>query len=144
VKRAAQALEHACDGSADPAQLDGLLREVVAELEPVLAGLGVRAQGHFSLAGGYVSAGLAAAICATLIKAETDTVVVARASAGLAGQHDDAAVAGRVELGANRLAPRCVFGEPGGKLVEPGAAGDGDGGWTVRTVRTVEDGWRSS
>ena len=38
----------------------------------LLAGLGVRAQGHFSLAGGYVSAGLAAAICATLIKAETD------------------------------------------------------------------------
>ncbi len=39
----------------------------------LLAGLGVRAQGHFSLSGGYVSAGLAAAICATLIKAETDT-----------------------------------------------------------------------
>ena len=48
----------------------------------LLAGLGVRAQGHFSLAGGYVSAGLAAAICATLIKAETDNVVVARASSG--------------------------------------------------------------
>ena len=40
----------------------------------LLAGLGVRAQGHFSLSGGYVSAGLAAAICATLIKAETDSV----------------------------------------------------------------------
>ena len=48
----------------------------------LLAGLGVRAQGHFSLSGGYVSAGLAAAICATLIKAETDSVVVARASSG--------------------------------------------------------------
>jgi phosphatidylglycerophosphate synthase len=61
----------------------------------LLAGLGVRAQGHFSLAGGYVSAGLAAAVCATLIKAETDTVVVARASAGLDGKHDDEALAPR-------------------------------------------------
>ena len=48
----------------------------------LLAGLGVRAQGHFSLSGGYVSMGLATAICATLIKAETDTVFVARASSG--------------------------------------------------------------
>ena len=40
----------------------------------LLAGLGIRAQGHFSLSGGYVSMGLAAAICATLIKAETDPV----------------------------------------------------------------------
>ena len=61
----------------------------------LLAGLGVRAQGHFSLAGGYVSAGLAAAICATLIKAETDSVVVARASSGLNGKHDDQALAPR-------------------------------------------------
>ncbi len=61
----------------------------------LLAGLGVRAQGHFSLAGGYVSAGLAAAICATLIKAETDGVTVARASSGLNGKHDDAALAPR-------------------------------------------------
>jgi len=61
----------------------------------LLAGLGVRAQGHFSLTGGYVSAGLAAAICATLIKAETDSVVVARASSGLGGQHDDAALTPR-------------------------------------------------
>jgi phosphatidylglycerophosphate synthase len=61
----------------------------------LLAGLGVRAQGHFSLAGGYVSVGLAAAICATLIKAETDSVVVARASSGLDGKHDDAALAPR-------------------------------------------------
>ena len=61
----------------------------------LLAGLGVRAQGHFSLAGGYVSAGLAAAICATLIKAETDSVVVARAISGLDGKHDDAALAPR-------------------------------------------------
>jgi hypothetical protein len=61
----------------------------------LLAGLGVRAQGHFSLAGGYVSVGLAAAICATLIKAETDAVVVARASSGLDGKHDDQALAPR-------------------------------------------------
>jgi hypothetical protein len=61
----------------------------------LLAGLGVRAQGHFSLTGGYVSAGLAAAICATLIKAETDSVVVARAESGLDGKHDDAALAPR-------------------------------------------------
>jgi phosphatidylglycerophosphate synthase len=61
----------------------------------LLAGLGVRAQGHFSLAGGYVTAGLAAAVCATLIKAETDGVAVARASSGLNGQHDDEALAPR-------------------------------------------------
>jgi hypothetical protein len=61
----------------------------------LLAGLGVRAQGHFSLSGGYVSAGLAAAIGATLIKAETDSVIVARASSGLAGKHDDEALAPR-------------------------------------------------
>lgn len=61
----------------------------------LLAGLGVRAQGHFSLAGGYVSAGLAAAICATLIKAETDLVPVARAASGLNGTHDGDALAPR-------------------------------------------------
>ena len=61
----------------------------------LLAGLGVRAQGHFSLTGSYVSAGLAAAICATLIKAETDGVVVARASSGLGGTHDDQALTPR-------------------------------------------------
>jgi len=61
----------------------------------LLAGLGVRAQGHFSLSGGYVTVGLAAAVCVTLIKAETDGVTVARASSGLAGGHDDAALAPR-------------------------------------------------
>src|ERR1700759_5292824 len=61
----------------------------------LLAGLGVRAQGHFSLSGGYVSAGLAAAVCATLIKAETDTVIVARASSGLGDKHGDEALAPR-------------------------------------------------
>jgi phosphatidylglycerophosphate synthase len=58
----------------------------------LLAGLGVRAQGHLTLSGGYLSAGLAAAVCATLIKAETDGVVVARASSGLAGRPDDEAL----------------------------------------------------
>jgi phosphatidylglycerophosphate synthase len=61
----------------------------------LLAGLGIRAQGHFNLSGGYVTMGLAAAICATLIKAETDGVVVARASSGLAAGHDDEALAPR-------------------------------------------------
>jgi phosphatidylglycerophosphate synthase len=50
----------------------------------LLAGLGIRAQGHYALSGGYVSVGMAAAICAILIKAETDNVIVARAKAGLA------------------------------------------------------------
>jgi phosphatidylglycerophosphate synthase len=60
----------------------------------LLAGLGVRAQdGHLS--GPYVTCGLAAAICVTLIKAETDGVVVARAAAGLSGGHSDEALAPR-------------------------------------------------
>jgi phosphatidylglycerophosphate synthase len=49
----------------------------------LLAGLGIRAQGHYALAGSYVTIGLAAAVCAILIKAETDNVIVARAKAGL-------------------------------------------------------------
>ena len=61
----------------------------------LLAGLGIRAQGHFALSGGYVTAGLAAAVCATLIKAETDGVMVARAASGLAAKHDDEALAPR-------------------------------------------------
>jgi phosphatidylglycerophosphate synthase len=57
----------------------------------LLVGLGLRAQGHVTIAGGYVSAGLAAALLAMLVKAETDNVVVARAKAGLpAGHGDDA------------------------------------------------------
>jgi hypothetical protein len=50
----------------------------------LLAGVGIRAQGHYALSGGYVTVGMAAAICAILIKAETDNVIVARAKAGLA------------------------------------------------------------
>jgi phosphatidylglycerophosphate synthase len=61
----------------------------------LLAGLGIRAQGHLAWAGGYVSAGLAAGLLAALVKAETDNVIVARAKCGLAGTHDDAALAPR-------------------------------------------------
>jgi phosphatidylglycerophosphate synthase len=61
----------------------------------LLTGLGIRAQGHFTLSGGYVSAGLAAALLAAIVKAETDNVIVARAKAGLPGTHQDAALAPR-------------------------------------------------
>jgi phosphatidylglycerophosphate synthase len=60
----------------------------------LLAGLGVRAQ-HGHLYGPYVTCGFAAAICVTLIKAETDGVVVARAAAGLGSGHADEALAPR-------------------------------------------------
>lgn len=59
----------------------------------LLVGLGFRAQGHLTVAGGYVTAGLAAALLAMLVKAETDNVVVARAKAGLPAGHADAALA---------------------------------------------------
>ncbi len=49
----------------------------------MLTGLGFRAQGHLTTAGSYVTAGLAAALLAVLVKAETDNVVVARAVHGL-------------------------------------------------------------
>jgi hypothetical protein len=61
----------------------------------LLAGLGFRAQGHLAWSGGYVSAGLAAAALAALVKAETDNVIVARAKCGLPGSHSDAALAPR-------------------------------------------------
>jgi phosphatidylglycerophosphate synthase len=61
----------------------------------LLAGLGVRAQGGGHLSGPYVSCGLAAAICVTLIKAETDGVAVARAASGLGVSHADEALAPR-------------------------------------------------
>ncbi|MBB4933939.1 phosphatidylglycerophosphate synthase [Lipingzhangella halophila] len=48
----------------------------------LLIGLGIRAQGGFE-AGGWVIAGMAAALGAALIKVETDNVSVARAKAGL-------------------------------------------------------------
>jgi phosphatidylglycerophosphate synthase len=59
----------------------------------LLTGLGIRAQGHFTLAGGFVTAGLAAALLSALVKAETDNVIVARAKSGLSGAHDDEALA---------------------------------------------------
>jgi phosphatidylglycerophosphate synthase len=61
----------------------------------LLTALGIRAQGQLAVSGGYVTAGLAAAVLAVLVKAETDNVVVARASAGLGGAHDDEALAPR-------------------------------------------------
>jgi phosphatidylglycerophosphate synthase len=61
----------------------------------LLAGLGIRAQGHLALAGGYVTVGLAAALLAALVKAETDNVIVARAKAGLPAGYGDAALAPR-------------------------------------------------
>jgi phosphatidylglycerophosphate synthase len=61
----------------------------------LLTGLGIRAQGHFALSGGYVSAGLAAALLAAIVKAETDNVIVARAKAGLPGTHQEGALAPR-------------------------------------------------
>jgi phosphatidylglycerophosphate synthase len=59
----------------------------------LLAGLGFRAQGQLTTAGSYVTAGLAAALLAMIVKAETDNVVVARAKAGLPAGHGDEALA---------------------------------------------------
>jgi phosphatidylglycerophosphate synthase len=61
----------------------------------LLAGLGFRAQGHLTVAGGYVTAGLAAAVLAAVVKAETDNVVVARVKQGLSGTYADATLAPR-------------------------------------------------
>jgi phosphatidylglycerophosphate synthase len=61
----------------------------------LLIGLGIRAQGHLALSGRYVSAGLAAAVLAAIVKAETDNVTVARAKAGLPAGHADEALAPR-------------------------------------------------
>ncbi|PRY01463.1 CDP-alcohol phosphatidyltransferase family protein [Allonocardiopsis opalescens] len=57
----------------------------------LLIGLGVRAQGAWE-PGGWVVAGMAAALGAALIKVETDNVVVARAKAGLPGEPPDTAL----------------------------------------------------
>ncbi len=58
----------------------------------LLVGLGLRAQGAMTVAGGYVTAGLAAALLAMLVKAETDNVVVARSKSGLPAVHADEAL----------------------------------------------------
>lgn len=58
----------------------------------MLVGLGLRAQGHWTASGGYLTAGLAAAVLAMLVKAETDNVVVARAVQGLPAGHADEAL----------------------------------------------------
>ncbi len=61
----------------------------------LLAGLGIRAQGRLALTGGYVTAGLAAALLAALVKAQPANVTVARAKAGLPGAHGEAALVPR-------------------------------------------------
>jgi CDP-alcohol phosphatidyltransferase len=61
----------------------------------LLVGLGVRAQGQLTLSGRYVSAGLAAALLAAIVKAETDNVIVARVNEGLPGSHEDEALTPR-------------------------------------------------
>jgi phosphatidylglycerophosphate synthase len=58
----------------------------------MLIGLGVRAQGALTISGRYVTAGLAAAVLAILVKAETDNVVIARAVLGLPAAHDNEAL----------------------------------------------------
>ena len=58
----------------------------------LLIGLGVRAQGHLTDSGPYVSAGLAAAVFAMIVKAETHNVIGARAKAGLPTAHGDEAL----------------------------------------------------
>jgi phosphatidylglycerophosphate synthase len=55
----------------------------------MLIGLGVRAQGELTISGRYVTAGLAAAVLACLVKAETDNVIIARAVQGLPASHDN-------------------------------------------------------
>ncbi len=67
--------------SATGAYLDGI-GHYLGEAA-LLTGLGIRAQGHVTFAGGYVTAGVTAALLSALVKAETDNVIVARAKAGL-------------------------------------------------------------
>ena len=61
----------------------------------LLVGLGFRAQGHLTASGDYITAGVAAALLAMLVRAETDNVVVARVKSGLPASHQagDAALA---------------------------------------------------
>jgi phosphatidylglycerophosphate synthase len=59
----------------------------------LLVGLGFRAQGHLTVSGGYITAGVGAALLAMIVKAETDNVIVARAKQGLPATHGDAALA---------------------------------------------------
>ena len=85
----------------------------------LLTGLGIRAQGHLTFTGGYVTAGLAAALLSALVKAETDNVIVARAKAGLSGDHGDQALAptgsglALAQAARRRAAP--APGHPGGR-----------------------------
>jgi phosphatidylglycerophosphate synthase len=76
--------------SATGRYLDGIGHYLVETA--LLVGLGIRAQGQLTTSGSYVTAGLAAALLAALVKAETDNVVVARANAGLQAGHGDEAL----------------------------------------------------
>jgi phosphatidylglycerophosphate synthase len=58
----------------------------------MLIGLGLRAQGHLTTSGRYVTAGLFAAVLAVLVKAETDNVLIARAVQGLPPSHENEAL----------------------------------------------------
>lgn len=72
----------------------------------LLVGLGFRAEGSFSLSSRWITSGLAAALLATLLKAESDGVIVARAKSGLEASHGDGALdpRGRGLASARRLA----------------------------------------
>lgn len=59
----------------------------------LLVGLGFRAQGHLTVSGDYITAGVGAALLAMIVKAETDNVIVARAKQGLPATYADAALA---------------------------------------------------
>jgi phosphatidylglycerophosphate synthase len=61
----------------------------------MLVGLGIRSQGALTVSGRYVTAGLAAALLASLVRAETDNVVVARAVQGLPAAYSPVALAPR-------------------------------------------------
>jgi phosphatidylglycerophosphate synthase len=61
----------------------------------MLVGLGIRSQGALTVSGRYVTAGLAAALLACLVRAETDNVVVARAVQGLPPAHATGALVPR-------------------------------------------------
>src|ERR1700730_14456250 len=107
--------------SATGVYLDGIghyLREAA-----LLIGLGIRAQGHLTFTGGYVTAGFAAALLSALVKAETDNVIVARAKAGLSGDHGDQALAA-TGSGPSAERRRVSPAQPGGRA-EGGGPGRG-------------------
>lgn len=70
----------------------------------LLVALGIRVDGGYGAVGGATLLGLVAALLAVLSKAETDLVVVARASSGLPTDHERSAAPGTAALrGVRRL-----------------------------------------